>query len=381
MASSDKVAIIGGGIGGLTMANALQHHGIPFELYEQSPERAETDSGISLPEASVRILDEMDLGNMLRRQGSRIEKVYMPDKNLNVRGQVSVNSEMICIHKTRLADILKSKLPHSAIQLNKKAVSIKAGDEKNNLSFESGETVQHACVIAADGMNSVIRQQIFPEIKPCYINQTLWRGISDAPMPQNFGPAYLDIWDEGLRFLVIHINNSEIFWTGIKQEGPGGEDNPTTIREDLLKLFHNFHPELKELIRASKRIVRNDVADLGTDQRKWHHKRLVFLGDSIHAAAANYAQGSCQSIEDAWCLAKCLKKFGSDYTAAFKMYQKLREKKVMKIVKDSRALSKAAHSANPFIHYGYRFLLTKAPGMILRKQEAFINDLSYLDEL
>ncbi|TVQ07088.1 MAG: hypothetical protein EA359_00485, partial [Balneolaceae bacterium] len=379
MASSETVAIIGGGIGGLTMANALQHHGIPFVLYEQSPELTEVGAGIGLSEAPIRILDEMDLGNMLRRQGSRVKEVYMPDKILKVRRHISVNSEMVCIHRARLIDILKSRLPKEHIRLNKKAISIKTGVDKNSITFEDGQTVTSPCAIAADGINSVLRRQVFPNIKVRYTNQTIWRGISEAPMPQDFGPSYLEIWDEGLRFLVIHINDREIFWLGVKPEKPGGQDNPETVREDLLKLFQNFHPQLKQLIRTSKNVLRNDMADLGSSHRPWHKNRLVFLGDSIHATTPNFAQGGCQSIEDAWCLAKCLKKFDSDYSTAFETYQDLRETKVMKIVKDSWTFGKAAHSKNPFFHYGYRTILTRAPKFILRRQEAFLNDMSYLD--
>jgi 2-polyprenyl-6-methoxyphenol hydroxylase-like FAD-dependent oxidoreductase len=379
MSSFEKVAIIGGGIGGLTLANALHHHDIPFDLYEQSPELTEVGAGIGLSEAPIRILDEMDLGNMLRKQGSRVREVYMPDKNLKVRRHITVNSEMVCIHRARLIDILKSRLPKTSIHLNKKAVSIQAGENQNTVTFEDGQSITSKCTAAADGINSELRRQIFPEIKVRYINQTIWRGISEAPMPQNFGPAYLEIWDEGLRFLVIHINDSEIFWLGVKPEEPGGKDNPDTVREDLLKLYQNFHPELKELIRTSKNVLRSDMADLGTAHRPWFKSRLVFIGDAIHATTPNFAQGGCQSIEDAWCLAKCLKKFGSDYSTAFETYQGLRETKVMKIVKDSWTFGKAAHSGNPLFHYGYRLLLTKAPEFVLRKQEAFLNDMSYLD--
>lgn len=211
MSSSGKVTIIGGGIGGLTLANALQHHDIPFDLYEQSPELTEIGAGIGLSEAPIQILDEMDLGTMLRKQGSRVREVYMPDKNLKIRRHISVNSEMICIHRARLIDILKSRLPKNRIHLNKKAVSVQTGENENTITFEDGKSIKSACAVAADGINSVLRRQVFPELKIRYINQTIWRGISEAPMPQNFGPAYLEIWDEGMRFLVIHINDSEIF--------------------------------------------------------------------------------------------------------------------------------------------------------------------------
>ena len=104
---------------------------------------------------------------------------------------------------------------------------------------------------------------------------------------------------------------------------------------------------------------------------------MVFLGDAIHATTPNLAQGGCQAIEDALCLALCLDA-ETDITAAFELYHRLRRKKVSFVVNTSWTLGRAAHSSNLLFHYGYRALLEHAPARFLERQEHSLSDLSYL---
>ncbi len=375
------VTIIGGGIGGLTLANALQHHNIPFELYEQAPELTDVGAGIGLSEAPIKLFETLSLADLLREKGTHLKRVHMPDKQLNIRRTIEAASEMIVIHRARLIDILKHKLPTGSIHLSKKIVSVEALRHESLLRFDDGTKLSAPVTVAADGIHSVIRRQLLPDIPIRYINQTIWRGISDAPLPDRFRDSYQEIWDERLRFLALPYENNQSFWLGVKPAPPGGRDNPETIIDDLLGIFKNFHPGLKNLIRTSGPVLRNDMADLGTQNRPWYKNRVIFLGDSIHATTPNLAQGGCQAIEDAWCLARLLKKYPDDVETACRLYQKLRQNKVMKIVADSWQFGKAAHSKNPLLHYGFRLALTRAPEYFIRRQEAFLNDLSYLDRI
>lgn len=375
------ITIIGGGIGGLTLANALNHHGIPFELYEQASELTEVGAGIGLTNAAISIFDEMGLGESLREKSDRLHQVFMPDKQLNIRRKISAKSEMVCIHRARLIDVLKSKLPAAHIHLSKRLTGLDAGEIGTVLYFEDGTKINSRRVVAADGIHSIVRRQLLPQVQIRYINQTIWRGISTSTLPEKFHSSYLEIWDEGLRFLVLPFEGGQTFWLAVKPASPGGRDNPETIVDELLNLFQNFHPDLKNLIRTSGTILRNDMADLDTKKRPWFIKNVVFLGDSIHATTPNLAQGGCQAIEDGWCLALLLKKYPDDFQTACSRFQKLRQKKVMKIVADSWRFGVASHSKNPLLHYAFRYALTHAPEFLIRRQEAFLNDLSYLREI
>jgi 2-polyprenyl-6-methoxyphenol hydroxylase-like FAD-dependent oxidoreductase len=376
-----KIVIVGGGIGGLAIANALQKSGIEYDLYEQAPELTEVGAGIGLSGSALAVLDRLDLGDKVRDKGVTIDSVYLTDKKLRIRRKIDVQHETVCIHRAQLIDILKSRLSEGNIHLSKQAIDVKSHRDHAEVIFSDDSSVRPQCLIAADGIHSAIRKKLYPDIKIRYINQTIWRGIARLEVPASMKDSYFEIWDEGLRFLTVPYQDGEIFWLAVRTAAPGGTDNPVTIRDELLDLFGNFHPVLKTMISESRGYLRNDMADLDTYKRPWSHNRVVFLGDSIHATTPNLAQGGCQAIEDALCLALCLKSYAPDFEKSFSAYHRLRQNKVMKIVKNSWQFGRAAHSRNPFKHYFFRALLEYAPTSILAKQEQKLNDLTYLEEL
>jgi 2-polyprenyl-6-methoxyphenol hydroxylase-like FAD-dependent oxidoreductase len=376
-----KIVIIGGGIGGLAMANALQQAGFEYDLYEQAPELTDVGAGIGLSGSAMEVLDRLGLGDDVRDTGIAVKNVYLANKQLKIRRKMDVQQETACIHRALLIDILKDRLSTEKIHLSKQATDIKSHQDYTEVFFSDGSSVRSQCLIAADGIHSVIRKKLYPDIKVRYINQTIWRGITRLEAPDAMKNSYFEIWDEGLRFLTVPYRPDEIFWLAVRTAPPGGTDNPETIRDELIDLFGNFHPVLKTMISESQGYLRNDMADLGTFNRPWSHNRVVFLGDSIHATTPNLAQGGCQAIEDAFCLSLCLKSYFPDFENSFNTYHRLRHDKVMDIVKTSWQFGKAAHSRNPFLHYFYRFLLEYAPKALLRIQEQKLNDLRYLEEL
>ena len=363
------------------MANALQKAGIDFDLYEQAPELTEVGAGIGLSNGTLKLMDMLDLEDEIRANSFHIKHMYIADKQLNIRRKLPTDSPGVCIHRAMLMDILKSSLPGNKIHLSKKVTDIQSYPDYARIHFDSGESITSPVVIAADGIHSIVRKSLYPEVYIRYINQTIWRGITNVENPGIMGDAYIEVWDEGLRFLTIPYNSEEMFWLAVKPAPPGLLDKPEELKNELLHLFQNFHPTFKNLIQHSGKIIRNDMNDLGSPDRPWHHNRIVFIGDSIHATTPNLAQGGCQAIEDAVCLSLCLKENPSDPVHAFQKNQELRQKKVSFIVKNSWKFGVAAHSKNPFKHYLFRGLLEYAPAFFLKKQENYVNDISYLNNI
>jgi 2-polyprenyl-6-methoxyphenol hydroxylase-like FAD-dependent oxidoreductase len=379
---ADEVTILGGGIGGLTMANALQRVGIPFQLYEQAPELTEVGAGIGMSHGALQLLDMLGLGEEARRRGSPVRSICLADRRLNIRRRLPANYSGLCIHRAQLIDLLKLRLPEERIHLSSRVESVRSAPDRAEIRFVDGNMVPSSCVIAADGINSVPRRSIFPHIDVRWINQTIWRGISPVPLPPPLRDSYVEVWDEGLRFLAVPIGATDTFWLAVKPAPPGERDDPLTVRDDLLGLFRNFHPLFLELIRQSRNFLRDDMGDLGSPAgRPWHHHRVVFIGDAIHATTPNLAQGGCQAMEDAVCLAGCLAGARDDLAGAYRRYQQLREKKVAFVVNTSWGFGVAAHSRNPVRHRMYRALLEYAPAALLARQERFLSDVEYLSHL
>ncbi len=364
----------------MTLANALQRVGIGFELYEQAPELTEVGAGIGLTDGVMRLFDALGLGDDLRARGTSVQHLVLADKRLSVRRKLPVRGEAICVHRADLIDVLKSRLPSSQIRLSKRVVGVQSLPDRAQLDFEGGDSVSASCVVAADGINSVVRASLFPQIAVRHIGQTIWRGVTCIEVPPLLATSYIEIWDERLRYLTVPYDG-RMFWLAVKPAPPGELDDPSTVKRELLELFGDFHPILQDLIRHSDGIIRNDMADLGTEPRRWFHNRVGFLGDAIHATTPNLAQGGCQAIEDAVCLALCLKSFPADLHEAYVSYQRLRQKKTDFVVRTSWRFGKAAHSRNPITHYLWRALLERSPDAVLYRQERFLNDLSYLAEV
>ncbi|MBD0257526.1 MAG: FAD-dependent monooxygenase [Cytophagales bacterium] len=377
----NRVSIIGGGIGGLTAAHALRQAGLDFELYEQAPALTEVGAGIGLSKAAVRVLDWLHLGEPVRQAGTFIRHGYLLDKGLRVRRKLPADLDSICIHRARLIDILGSGLPAGKIHLSRRITRVDGTPAGTTLGFADGSTATAPLAIAADGIHSAIRSRFQPQLSVRYIGQTIWRGVAPVKLPDPYAGAYVEIWDENKRFVFVPAGADQVFWLAVKPAPPGEKDHPETLRDDLMGLFRNFHPLVREMIATSRNFIRNDMGDLGTQPRRWYHDRIVFLGDAIHATTPNLAQGGCQAIEDAYCLALCLRKYPSNPAQAFQTYYELRHRKSRFVVDTSWKLGKWAHSGNPLFDFAYKALLRYAPDRFFTRQEAYLNDLSYLQSV
>lgn len=376
----DKITIVGGGIGGLSMANCLQNFGFDYEIFEQASELTEVGAGIGMSKAAMDIFDKLGLLSSLRSSGRFIRYATLKNKKLELRREIPVDLDSICIHRAKLIDVLAEKIPREKVYLNKRAVSIQKNKDTSILHFTDGTQVKSNCIIVADGINSAMRKSIFPEIKVRFPNQVIWRGLTNIKLPEYYSDRFVEIWDDQKRFLFTPMNDDHIFWVAIKNGIPHGKDNGNPINE-LLHEYNDFDNLVKQLIEKPTHLIRNDLADLGGHKRQWFSDNVVFLGDAIHATTPNLAQGACQALEDAYCLALCLKKYGDDLQKVFSTYQAMREDKAMFIVNTSWQLGQMAHTNSSFMYSLYKLFWKIAPDKLFTKQERKINDLSYMDWL
>ena len=373
--------IVGGGIGGLAMANCLQSQGLDFDLYEQAAQLTEVGAGIGMSKSALDILEKIGVSEIVKQSGSFIKYACIKDKNLDLIREIPVELDSICIHRARLIEILGQNISSKNVHLNKRVKSIDEQAEFVNVYFSDGTTVQGQSLIVADGINSVIRKKYFPLIKIRYANQVIWRGITKLKLPEYYNNRFVEVWSDSKRFLFVPMDHEYVFWLAVKSGKPGGKDDPGTIKNDILKDFSNFNKVVKDLIVNSDNFIRNDIADLDNSKRTWFKGRVVFVGDAIHATTPNLAQGACQAIEDAYTLSKCLKVNFTDLSKAFSIYQGLREDKAMFVVNTSWKIGKMAHTNNSFLQYCYKKFWQLAPAGLFKKQEQKINDLSYTERI
>jgi 2-polyprenyl-6-methoxyphenol hydroxylase-like FAD-dependent oxidoreductase len=336
-----KVGIIGGGIAGLTMALALQKAGIAFHLFEQATAFKEVGAGIGISSSAFELLKRLGVGDAFLQDAIKLDGLFIANKNLKKVLDVPFDGVGYSIHRMRLIELLQKPLPQHSYTLNTKIEQVTETDQDVTIITNTGSKYVFDVLVAADGIHSTIRKQVLPQISPRYSGQIMWRGIAEVTLEKKFTTRANELWGMNRRFGVVPMKDGRYFWYAIKFAPAKQQDNPATIHVELKTLFEPFHPVTQLLIEHTKNILRTDLNDIAPSKAPWHTKRIVFVGDSIHACTPHLSQGACQAIESAYTLALCLQQF--DVHNAMQQYQQLRQKKITYINEMSWFFGRFSH--------------------------------------
>jgi salicylate hydroxylase len=160
MSAKLRIAIICGGIGGLTMAAALRGSGHEISLYEQAEQFREIGAGVTIHPNATRVLDRMGFGEALRRIGAPTAGI----KLLSMSGEpigagrptnpppLSETGQGYNVHRAELLDMLVQALPSSGIHLNHRCAGVVERDDEIEVVFENGARAKFDLIIGADGI-------------------------------------------------------------------------------------------------------------------------------------------------------------------------------------------------------------------------------------
>jgi len=378
-----KIAIIGGGIAGLTTALALEKLKIDYHVFEASPEINEVGAGIWLAPNALQVLEWLGLLQEIQGLGNEIEGMTLSDHKMQAFvGAISANIKAkfgfstVAIHRAKLQRLLASKIPSSKLSLGKKFSAMINKDEGKEIRFQDGTSHIADALIGADGIHSAIRKMILPHSKVRYSGQTCWRGVSHTSLGNELQHKAYEMWGHGIRFGYSAIDTEKVYWFAVKKSARNQRDNVKTVKKELLDLYEAYHPLVHKLIAATpdEKILRNDIIDL-RPMKTWYKEDICLIGDAGHSTTPNMGQGGAQAIEDAYYLSQLLDRH-SDHREAFQMFYKLRRKKVNEIVKRSWMTGKVAHWEN-FV--GFRNWIFKiTPDAAMERQLMKVYELKTL---
>jgi 2-polyprenyl-6-methoxyphenol hydroxylase-like FAD-dependent oxidoreductase len=379
MRTEDNIAIIGGGIGGLTMALCLKRNNIDFTLYEKSNKFTEVGAGIGIASNALTIFDKLGIGNELRAKGHLLKQTVLATEKLKILKTIPFPEEVYCIHRTTIIEAISNKLDKNSYQLGKEVKHIE-NNESIKVTFNDDTFSEFKTLIAADGIHSAVRKTIFPKIKTRKTHQIIWRGITDFDISADLKHTYYELFEGTLRFLFLPLNDSQIFWLAVQEENNVNIDSSSSLKSYLLETFKSFHPMVLEMLQKTPEsdIIQNELADIEPNYKNWYKNNTVFIGDSIHATTPNLGQGACQAIEDAYTLGLCLK---NNFDNPYSKYQEVRVKKVEYIVNQSWKIGKISLTKNYLQKWLLHLLLKYFPEKQYQKRFNRVIDIEYLKEL
>ncbi len=375
----NTIAIVGGGIGGLTMALTLKRNNQKFKLFEKSNEFKEIGAGIGIASNALEIFDKLNIGIEIRKRGHLLKRTILATEKLKVLKTIPFPKEVYCIHRSLIIDTISNELDKNSYELNKEVDSIE-NKKRIKVKFKDETIEEFKTLIASDGINSTIRKSVFPEIGIRNAHQVIWRGITKFDINANLKHTYYELFEGTLRFLFLPLNDTEIFWLAVQKKKKFKKHSSISLKSYLLKIYRNFNPIVLDILNRTSEcdILQNELGDIKPYYKSWFKNNIVFIGDSIHATTPNLGQGACQAIEDAYTLGLCIK---NNIDGAFIHYQNIRLKKVKYIVEQSWIIGKISLTTGRLQKKILHIFLKLFPVKQYQKRFNRIIDIKYLNEL
>lgn len=361
MADND-VVIVGAGVGGLTLALELHGAGIPCRLFEAAPEIRAIGVGINVLPHAMKELDRLGVQPALEARAVETKEAAF----YNRFGQFIYSEPLgryagyhwpqLSIHRgdlqLALLDAVSERLGAERVVLGWKCTGIEQRKDAAVARFvgaggERLDDVAGPVVIACDGVNSVIRKQLFPdEAEPRYSGVTMWRGVTRMK-PVLSGATFVRAGWLNPGKLVMYPIRHDVDGSGTQlmnwlaeNETPQRSPRDWTRRgyvEDFIAPYEDWHwdwCDVPEMMRSADTILEYPMVDQDPLPR-WTFGRVTLLGDAAHPMVPRGSNGAGQAILDARVLREQLQRT-ADWTAALAEYERLRLPATSRVVLTNR---------------------------------------------
>lgn len=370
----NRAIIIGGGIGGLCAAISLRRIGLDVEVYEQAEELRMVGAGLTIWANAIKALRKLGVADEVIKAGSKIDRGELRTSKGRVLSRTSTGEleqrfgePTIAIHRADLHEILLGALPPGTVHLNSRCLRFEENEDCVSVNFAGGKIARAHLLIGADGIHSVIRRQLFPEVKLRYSGYTTWRGVVETRDQAALGKTS-ETWGCGARFGIVRIDRERVYWFSTANVEAGQKLSPAESKTFLLDYFKGWHHPIELLINSTRaeHILHNDIYDIAP-MRKWCRGRVALLGDSAHPTTPNMGQGACMAIESSLALARCLRQ-GDDLRESLRRYESDRMPRTTWITNQSWRIGRIGQFQNRLLCTLRDALVQLAPDSLTIKQ-------------
>jgi salicylate hydroxylase len=350
-----RVAIIGGGIGGLTAANALTQAGIEVTVYEATAELKEIGAGVALHPNAMKVLRALGAEEDVRRVAGRSEWQVMRNwKTGRVIGKTSRQQQVATfgtagatVHRADLLDVLAGTLPAGIVTLDKRCTVVRPDGDIAVARFADGSEIEADIIVGADGIHSSVRASLFGPDAPRFTGKICYRSVvptgavrgtrPSTEIAQWLGPhgtiVLYPMRGEELINIVCHYDDDDY-----RHESWIAECS----REEVLERYAGWHESLLRLFAAADTWYKWALYDRDPIPQ-WTRGRVTVLGDAAHPMLPYLGQGACQAIEDGAVLARALSVEVSDPLTALARYERTRRPRASRVVLTSRERGQSNH--------------------------------------
>lgn len=360
MTRSPRVAIIGGGLGGLAACLAFDRRGIEAVVYEQTPALSEIGAGLNLSPNALKAFRALgveqaaiEIGFQARDQVIRSWRSGRVIARQQRSGNVAdrFGAAFLSIHRADLLDVFAAALPQSRIQLGARCTGVENLSRGAVARFADGTEIEADIIVGADGIHSAVRESLFGHIEPTFTGCICWRGLVPAEAVAHIDTA-IDMtawWGPNGHIVHYPVRRGELINFVAHLNSDAWTDESWTYecdRSEMMEAYARWDKDLLRLIESSERYYKWALYDRDPLE-SWGKGRITLLGDSAHPMLPYLGQGACMAIEDGFILAACVAQSAERLEDALQDYERRRKPRTTRAQLGSRYRARENHLTSP----------------------------------
>lgn len=351
------IVVSGGGIGGLACALALAQKGFRVTVCEQAPQFGQVGAGLQVAPNALSVLDALGVGAEVKQHALLIEQMVMMDGisgdavcriPCDVHFQERFGNPYAVTHRADVhGPLLRACEAHDRVDLrtNVRIIRYAQDDGCVSLTTDTGETLQAAALIGADGVRSRIRQQMLADGDPVAVGAVIYRTlIPAAVMPKELQHPYPTLWTgPGAHLIYYPVRDWSEFNVGATvNRSVTGLEEGEAAREEAMAAFAQWAEVPQRVLGLSSKYQRYIIRHRQPVEN-WTSGKVTLLGDAAHPMVQYIAQGAAMALEDALCLATELDAAEGNFETAFARYQQVRIVRSARVQISSLMLDRLYH--------------------------------------
>lgn len=363
-AGSERVLIVGAGIGGLAAGLALLNRGIDVDIYEQAAELREVGAGVQISPNGSRVLYALGIGDEVRQlscepagkevrlwnTGQTWKLFDLGADAIERYGSPYFTAYRADLHLALVNAVRRAK--PDAIHLNARCEGFTQDDRSVTLRLATGEQVNGSALIGADGVHSRIRAALFGADSPTFSGIMAWRGVIPIQkLPERLRRPVGTNWiGPGGHIISYPLRRGELMnFAGYVERSDWLVESWSVqgTTEEYAQDFAGWHEDIHTHIRNIDTPFKWALL-IRTPLERWTVGRVTLLGDACHQTLPFLAQGAVMALEDGLVLARAVQQYRGDLPLALVKYEEARRDRTNRIVRGSAENTRRFH--NPLLN-------------------------------
>ena len=368
-----NVGIIGGGVGGLSAGMMLKSIGCKVQIFEKRKKDSAAGVGIQISANGVRALRPFGLEDKISELADFPLCIDLINGKTGKKlGTIPLGSEAQKLYGAGFFQFLRKDLilllrkenlsRGVVIWYENKVLDVHQDHNGVRVTTSEGEYDNFDLVVAADGINSVVRRQVFGNPSANFLKQVAYRTVISAQdLPREFASEKTRLFlGKGKHVVSYPIRKGRlvnlVFCLDYDSYCDENWDQDSNLKE-IREKFSDF--SLLKKVFDTNEVVKKWGLFEHNSINTWHKNRVVLLGDACHPILPYLAQGATQAIEDAFELSIRIQQSfkNHDLGKELKNYTKNRAPRVEKVRKASRLNARLFHLKNPITAFFFHLLL------------------------